>query len=253
MAQALGAAPTASPPTATPPTGTLPSAVLVPSPSKTPIVSPTPSPVTAPTPSASPLASTPAFTPSAESPSSPPVPSGPSPNSPPAEALSPSNIKNLLTCKQIEGSRVHDPSKNNMVSGTAAGQSGGYSKLGLSHNSMCSFRDVVVVHRADNSSPESSTLGQEIGLRSGKPATRSARSNSYGSSVAYHTPSSSKGMQFWKLSGCYKCHMIVDSNRCPVPRSTICACFQCGEIFLKIESFEHHHQAIHHAVKCLEC
>ncbi|KAM1312046.1 hypothetical protein ACFX2F_016258 [Malus domestica] len=175
---------------------------------------------------------------------------------PPSSSFSSSSswdhIKNLLTCKQIEGSRVHDPSKNNIVGGAAAGQSGGCSKLGLSCSSICSFRDVVhgntrVVHRADNSSPESSTLGQETGLLSRKPATRSARSNGSGSSAAYHTPSSSRGMQFRKLSGCYECHMIVDPSRCPVPRSTICACSQCGEIFPKIESLEHH-QAIRHAV-----
>lgn len=117
-------------------------------------------------------------------------------------------IKNLLTCKQIEGSRVHDPSKNN----------GGYSKLG-SCSSICSFRDVVhgntrVVHRADNS-PESSTVGQETGLLRRKPVsgsssrslTGSARSNGAG---AY---TSTRGMQLRKLSGCYECHMIVDPSR----------------------------------------
>lgn len=120
-------------------------------------------------------------------------------------------IKNLLTCKQIEGSRVHDPSKNSAV---------GYSKLGSSCSSICNFRDVVhgntrVVHRADNS-PESSSVGQETGLLSRKPAngssTRSvsgsSRSNGGGTCI-----SSSRGMQFRKLSGCYECHMIVDPSR----------------------------------------
>lgn len=119
-------------------------------------------------------------------------------------------IKNLLACKQIEGSQVHDPSKNGVV---------GYSKLGSSCSSICSFRDVVhgntrVVHRADNS-PESSSLGQEAGLLSRKTvngsssSTRSARSNC----GAAYTSSSSRGMQFRKLSGCYECHMIVDPSR----------------------------------------
>ncbi|KAF5740851.1 putative nucleic acid binding protein [Tripterygium wilfordii] len=151
-------------------------------------------------------------------------------------------IKNLLTCKQIEGSRVHDPSKN----------PNGYSKLGSSCSSICSFRDVVhgntrVVHRADNS-PESSTVGQETGLLSRKPGTKgssSSRSLS-GSNGGGTYPSHSKGMQFRKLSGCYECHTIVDPSRYPSPR-TISACSHCGEVFPKIESLELH-QAVRHAV-----
>ncbi|KAF3943582.1 hypothetical protein CMV_029879 [Castanea mollissima] len=156
-------------------------------------------------------------------------------------------IKNLLTCKQIEGSKVHDPSKNGTV--------GTYSKLGSSCSSICNFKDVVhgntrVVHRADNS-PESSTVGQETGLLSRKPvtsgsSTRSASGSSRSNGGATYT-SSSKGMQFRKLSGCYECHMIVDPSRYPMPRSTMCACSQCGEVFPKIESLELH-QAVRHAV-----
>lgn len=120
-------------------------------------------------------------------------------------------IKNLLTCKQVEGSRVHDPSKPAVE----------YSKLGSSCSSICSFKDVVhgntrVVHRADNS-PESSTVGQETRLLSrkveNKSSTRSisgsVRSNGCGS----YTSSSSRGMQFRKLSGCYECHTIIDPSR----------------------------------------
>ncbi|KAK3023775.1 hypothetical protein RJ639_043391 [Escallonia herrerae] len=170
-------------------------------------------------------------------------------------------IKNLLTCKEIQGSTVHDPSKN--------GAAGGYSKLG-SCSSICSFRDVVhgntrVVDRADHS-PEGSTAGQEIVLLGRKNAggssssARSVRSNGGGTYVP-----SSKGMQFRKLSGCYECHMIVDPSRLlyweciflkeahetkcryPSPRTRIRACSECGEVFPKIESLEHH-QAIRHAV-----
>ncbi|MCD9560427.1 hypothetical protein HAX54_019109 [Datura stramonium] len=158
-------------------------------------------------------------------------------------------FKNLLTCKQIENSTVHDPASKNA-----------YSKLS-SCSSICSFRDVVhgntrVVHRADNS-PESSSLGQESRLlsknktshhgpsSSSSSSSRSlARSNGGGSST-YTT--SSRGMQFRKLSGCYECHMIVDPSRYPLPRSTICSCPECGEVFPKIESLEHH-QAVKHAV-----
>ncbi|KAL4282156.1 hypothetical protein GQ457_03G038200 [Hibiscus cannabinus] len=151
-------------------------------------------------------------------------------------------IKNLLSCKQMEGSKVHDPSKNNPPHQ--------YSKLSSSCNSICSFKDVVhgnsrrVVHRADNS-PESSTVGQETGLLRRKPANSSStRSNN--SSTAY-TSSSSRAVQFRKLSGCYECHMIVDPGRYPSSRTTICACSLCGEVFPKIESLELH-QAVRHAV-----
>lgn len=115
-------------------------------------------------------------------------------------------IKNLLTCKQMEGSRVHDPSK-------------GYSRIGSSCSSICSFRDVVhgntrVVHRSDNSSPESSSLGQETGLLTRKPVTASTRSTAAKSNAGTtYTSSSSRGMQFRKLSGCYECHMIIDPSR----------------------------------------
>ncbi|KAE8715554.1 hypothetical protein F3Y22_tig00110163pilonHSYRG00190 [Hibiscus syriacus] len=153
-------------------------------------------------------------------------------------------IKNLLSCKQMEGSKVHDPSKNNRP------RHHGYSKLSSSCNSIRIFKDVVhgnsrrVVHRADNS-PESSTVGQESGLLKRKAANSSStRSNN--SSTAY-TSSSSRVMRFRKLSGCYECHMIVDPSRHSSSRTTICACSMCGEVFPKIESLELH-QAVRHAV-----
>ncbi|OIT07675.1 PREDICTED: uncharacterized protein LOC109223548 [Nicotiana attenuata] len=163
-------------------------------------------------------------------------------------------FKNLLSCKQIENSTVHDSSKNP----TAAAY---YSKLG-SCSSICSFKDVVlhhgnntrVVHIADdntNNSLEdqsSSTLGQETRLLSKKTSYGSTSSRSFGSSTRSNgSTTTSRGMQFRKLSGCYECHMIVDPSRYPVPRSTIYACPECGEVFPKIESLEHH-QAVRHAV-----
>ncbi|KAI7743627.1 hypothetical protein M8C21_011833, partial [Ambrosia artemisiifolia] len=112
-----------------------------------------------------------------------------------------------------------------------------------------------VVHRADNS-PESSTVGTGSGLlsrkktvteggssSSSKSLTGSVRSSGNGSSFS----SSSRSMQFRKLSGCYECHAIVDPSRYTIPRSTICVCSQCGEVFPKMESLEHH-QAVRHAV-----
>ncbi|KAH1065802.1 hypothetical protein J1N35_030789 [Gossypium stocksii] len=161
-------------------------------------------------------------------------------------------IKNLLSCKQIEGSKVHDPSKNNQLP-----HHHGYSKLGSSCKSICSFKDVVhgntrVVHRADNS-PDSSAVGQETGLLRRKAANSSSTRSLSGStrtnnsSTTYTTSSSSRAMQFRKLSGCYECRMIVDPSRYPSSRTTISACSQCGEVFPKIESLELH-QAVRHAV-----
>ncbi|XP_030446973.2 LOW QUALITY PROTEIN: uncharacterized protein LOC115669928 [Syzygium oleosum] len=162
---------------------------------------------------------------------------------PPPTQSSWDQFKSLLTCKQVEGSAVHDPSKSNKL---VAG--------GSSCSSICSFRDVVhgntrVVHRADNS-PESSSVGQEAGLLSRKGGSGSSSSRSLAGSARSHGGGggSSRGMQFRKLSGCYECHMIVDPSRYPyTPRSTICACSQCGEVFPKLESLELH-QAVRHAV-----
>ncbi|KAL8524056.1 hypothetical protein ACS0TY_013864 [Phlomoides rotata] len=136
----------------------------------------------------------------------------------PKQASSWDQIKNLLSCKQIEDSKIHDPSRN-------------------IYSSCCSLRDVVhgntrVVHRADIS-PEGSRVGQETRLLSKK--------SSHGSSY------STRGIQLRKLSGCYECHAIVDPTRYPLPRTTICACSECGEVFPKIESLQHH-QAVRHAV-----
>lgn len=161
-----------------------------------------------------------------------------------------SQIKNLVTCKQIEASRVHDPSKNPNHGNK------GYTKLGSSCSSICSFRDVVhgnsrVIHRADNS-PDSSSLGQETGLLSRKPLTGSTTNPSVTGSMRSncggpHTSSSSRGMQLRKLSGCYECRMIADPSRYQIPRSTISVCPHCGEVFPKVESLELH-QAVRHAV-----
>ncbi|KAK4782273.1 hypothetical protein SAY86_016375 [Trapa natans] len=184
----------------------------------------------------------------------PPPPHKPNPEAKPASRSRTSSwdqFKNLLTCKQVEGSRVHDPSRPS---------AGGNPRLGSSCSSICSFRDVVhgntrVVHRADSSSPESSSLGQQEAVllsqrarssRSSRSLAGSTAKSHHGGSGAGGGHSSSRGMQFRKLSGCYECHMIVDPSRYPyAPRATICA--QCGEVFPKIESLELH-QAVRHAV-----
>ncbi|KAK4429367.1 hypothetical protein Salat_1237100 [Sesamum alatum] len=157
-------------------------------------------------------------------------------------------IKNLLTCKQVQDSKIHDPSRNPSSPNT----------LYSSCTSICTFRDVVhgntrVVHRADNS-PDTSSLGQETRLLAKKSTTtslgstssRSINSTSLRSSAA-GASYTGRGMQLRKLSGCYECHAIVDPTRYPLPRTTVCACSECGEVFPKIESLEHH-QAVRHAV-----
>ncbi|XP_010533772.1 PREDICTED: uncharacterized protein LOC104809457 [Tarenaya hassleriana] len=181
-------------------------------------------------------------------------------------------FKNLLTCKQIEGSRIHDPSKNSQSEPyiTATHPNSSSKLITSSCGSICSFRDVAhgntrVVHRADNSpgpgnpihDPETRILNR----KSGQPGSSSSRSltsvskrsngrESYTSSsstaTATTTTSLIRGMQFRKLSGCYECHMIVDPSRNPIsPR--VCACSQCGEVFPKLENLEMH-QAVRHAV-----
>jgi hypothetical protein len=109
-----------------------------------------------------------------------------------------------LSCKQIEGPRVHEPSK---ITSSSCG------------SSLCKFSDVIygnarVIHRSDHS-PESSNLGQDTRLLTRKPistrgSSSSVRSNGCGAYTSYST---SKAMHFRNLSGCYECHMIVDPSR----------------------------------------
>ncbi|CAH8284790.1 unnamed protein product [Eruca vesicaria subsp. sativa] len=173
-------------------------------------------------------------------------------------------IKNLLTCKQIEGSRIHDPSKNSQPGPSTTTHLLSPSKLGSSCSSICRFKDVAhgntrVVHRADHSpdvanlaTPDSETrlLTRKPGQQGSSSSSRSLTSGSNRSNVSgSYTSSSStsfRTMQFRKLSGCYECHMIVDPSRYPIsPR--VRACSQCGEVFPKLESLELH-QAVRHAV-----
>ncbi|XP_022858005.1 uncharacterized protein LOC111378941 isoform X1 [Olea europaea var. sylvestris] len=151
-------------------------------------------------------------------------------------------IKNLLSCKQIQDSKIHDPSKNNTAT-----------FLSSSCSSICPFGDIVhgntrVVHRADNSPGQETMLLSKKSSNWSSSSSRSISSSvrSSGGGGTTYIAGSSRGMQFRKLSGCYECHSIVDPNRYPLPRTTICACSECGDAFPKIESLEHH-QAIRHA------
>ncbi|KAL0432353.1 UNVERIFIED_CONTAM: hypothetical protein Slati_2569600 [Sesamum latifolium] len=154
-------------------------------------------------------------------------------------------IKNLLTCKQVQDSKIHDPSKAT-PSHTLFHAS--------SCSSICTFRDVVhantrVVHRSADNSPEGSTVGQDTSRLLTKKTTHASSSSRsiHSSSTVRSTAGAGRAMQLRKLSGCYECHAIVDPTRYPLGRSSICACPECGEVFPKIESLEHH-QAIRHAV-----
>ncbi|XP_076885669.1 uncharacterized protein LOC143535254 [Bidens hawaiensis] len=164
-------------------------------------------------------------------------------------------IKNLLKCKQLDvtgsGQKIQEdhPGRN----------PNGYSKLS-SCSSICSFRDVAngnttrVVHRADNNnnnnnnnnnSPEDLRRKKRASSLSSSSSSGAGSLTGSGRSSGY--TSGSRGMQLRKLYGCYECHAIVDPARNANPRSTSCLCSECGEVFPKVESLEHH-QAVKHAV-----
>ncbi|CAA7042662.1 unnamed protein product [Microthlaspi erraticum] len=111
-------------------------------------------------------------------------------------------IKNLLTCKQIEGSRVHDPSKNSQSgpSTTTTTTHLSPSKLGSSCSSICSFRDVAhgntrVVHRADHSPhvANSATADSETRLLTRKPGQHGSSSSSRSLTSGASTRSTASG------------------------------------------------------------
>lgn len=128
-------------------------------------------------------------------------------------------IKNLLTCKQVEGAQVHDPANSKSQAG--------YSKLGSTCHSICTFRDVALgntrdVHRRETS-PDSGSLGPEAGLLSRAPAAGNA---------PFRRP---RGMPLGKLSGCYECRMIVDPSRSVYfCSSSICCLFLCFLVIVSV-------------------
>ncbi|KAL8088553.1 hypothetical protein AgCh_038367 [Apium graveolens] len=139
---------------------------------------------------------------------------------------------------------VHNPPEHNINA-----LRGAYSKLGHCKYT-CRFKDVVhgnskVIRRADNSPGNSSSGRKNVSGVSRSSSSRFLASDTSGRSNSFST--SSRRMQFRKLSGCYECHMIVDPSRYPNPRSRICGCPECGEIFVNAESLEQH-QAVRHAV-----
>uniref|UniRef100_A0A0E0DA35 C2H2-type domain-containing protein n=1 Tax=Oryza meridionalis TaxID=40149 RepID=A0A0E0DA35_9ORYZ len=173
-----------------------------------------------------------------------PAPTTPSRGAPSASAAPVSSsweqLKSLLSCRSATAAaRVHDP----------AAPSSALSRLrshgaGACGASLCAIRDVV---DAASSASAASTAAASLD-RDTTPLTRSSRrahraaASSGGGGGGHHA--SLRG-----LSGCYECRAInVEpmSRRYPRPRE-LCACSQCGEVFTKADSLEHH-QAIRHAV-----
>ncbi|KQJ81628.1 uncharacterized protein LOC100828959 [Brachypodium distachyon] len=138
-------------------------------------------------------------------------------------------LKSLLSCRSATAAaRVHDPAASSSSARLRAG--------GACGASLCSIRDVLIDGGASASSVASSAAPLN---RSSRRTHRSVTPSSTGGH-----PSSLRG-----LSGCYECRAInVEpvSRRYPRPRE-LCPCSQCGEVFTKAESLEHH-LAIRHAV-----
>ncbi|XP_044970253.1 uncharacterized protein LOC123430446 [Hordeum vulgare subsp. vulgare] len=159
---------------------------------------------------------------------------GSSKKAPARPASSWEQLKSLLSCRSATAAaRVHDPAA--LARGPGAG--------GYWGTSLCSMRDVATVDGA------SSAASVVVDHRDTAPLNRSSRRAHHSSSSSSAGgggghPSSLRG-----LSGCYECRAInVEpvSRRYPRPRE-LCPCSQCGEVFTKPDTLEHH-QAVRHAV-----
>ncbi|CAL5028973.1 unnamed protein product [Urochloa decumbens] len=151
-------------------------------------------------------------------------------------------VKSLLSCRSATAAaRVHDPAAPSALArlrGSGAGACGA---------SLCAMRDVVdaASSAASSSAAASASADRDTAPLNRRRAHRAAGSSSSSAAAAAgsHHPS------LRGLSGCYECRAInVEpmSRRYPRPRE-LCACPQCGEVFTKADSLEHH-QAIRHAV-----
>ncbi|CAN6275097.1 unnamed protein product [Urochloa humidicola] len=147
-------------------------------------------------------------------------------------------VKSLLSCRSATAAaRVHDPAA---PSALARLRGGGAGACGAS---LCAMRDVVDAASSAASSAAADRDTAPLNRRRAHRAGGSSSSSAGGGSGSSHH-SSLRG-----LSGCYECRAInVEpmSRRYPRPRE-LCACPQCGEVFTKADSLEHH-QAIRHAV-----
>ncbi|KAL4183558.1 hypothetical protein AMTRI_Chr11g98890 [Amborella trichopoda] len=168
------------------------------------------------------------------------------------------SLRNILTCKQLQAPL--------MVENTVKKQS---KRMGGCSVSLCSSRENTrVMHRPETSPEKSSSSSSlslsKVSLSSGSSSkrlaakvdgfnasNRSMKSTSVVSEGSGNGGSSFRGMHLRRLSGCYECHMVVDPIngvfRDPSLRNSICACPECGEIFMRAENLELH-QAVKHAV-----
>ncbi|WVZ83413.1 hypothetical protein U9M48_030563 [Paspalum notatum var. saurae] len=148
-------------------------------------------------------------------------------------------VKSLLSCRSATAAaRVHDPAA---PSALARLRGGGAGACGAS---LCAMRDVVDAASSAASSAAAAANDRDTAPLNRRRAHRSGASSSAAAAGAGGHHSSLRG-----LSGCYECRAInVEpmSRRYPRPRE-LCACPQCGEVFTKADSLEHH-QAIRHAV-----
>ncbi|KAG6522380.1 hypothetical protein ZIOFF_019520 [Zingiber officinale] len=160
----------------------------------------------------------------------PPSRSLPPPSSSSSSSSSWEQFKSLLSCRSAVA-QVHDPA----------------SRLGraVCGSSICAIRDVVhgntrVVHRSDTdlSSDASSITQNETA-----PLARSARHRQAPPAASLGCRGGGYYSPLPKLSGCYECHAVsVDSSSrgYPRPRTMLCACAECGEVFTKPETLELH-------------
>ncbi|KAL5214416.1 hypothetical protein ABZP36_003568 [Zizania latifolia] len=150
-----------------------------------------------------------------------------------AAASSWEQLKSLLSCRSATAAaRVHDPAAPSALSRL---RSHGAGACGAS---LCAIRDVV--------DATSSAVSVD---RDTTPLTRSSRRGAHRAASSSTTVGGGGHHSLRGLSGCYECRAInVEpmSRRYPRPRE-LCSCSQCGEIFTKADSLEHH-QAIRHAV-----
>ncbi|XP_073008977.1 uncharacterized protein [Typha latifolia] len=145
-------------------------------------------------------------------------------------------LKSLLSCRSAASAQVHDPTAARIGRAAACG------------GSICSSLGDVAVHRrhfqdATSASSAASDCGSVSNHEMTPLAGRLAHRRRHPP-----PPPPKVGMQLRGLSGCYECRAVNVElmHRYPRPR-TLCACSDCGEVFTKQESLEHH-QAIRHAV-----
>ncbi|KAJ3679827.1 hypothetical protein LUZ60_016105 [Juncus effusus] len=167
------------------------------------------------------------------------------------------HFKSLLSCKTLSSVHIVSPSTNKPP---IPSRHVSTTNTRICGSSLCAIRDVVhgntrVVHRSDNTDSASAASVESVGssvYKETQPLARNVRNRrqtqdrSLGGGCG---GSKGGGMPLRGLTGCVECRAIsVEpmSRRYPRPRA-LCQCSECGEVFTKPESLEHH-QATRHAV-----